>query len=40
MTRTIRRLLGLMLGPKPHRVPLSDGPGTPDVWLAGLRLGG
>lgn len=32
MTRIVRRLLDLLLSPN------ETSPGTPDVWLAGLRL--
>ena len=31
-----RRLLASLLGAR----PTTDAPGTPDVWLAALRLGG
>lgn len=37
MTRIIRRLVDLLLGPQ---TPPSDEPGSPDVWLAALRIGG
>ncbi|MCX5053113.1 MULTISPECIES: hypothetical protein [unclassified Streptomyces] len=35
-TTTLRRALASLL--RARRT--SDAPGTPDVWLAGLRLGG
>ncbi|MCD7441076.1 hypothetical protein K4B79_22975 [Streptomyces lincolnensis] len=44
LTATIRRLLAPLFRPDRTEPPtasdLRDGPGGPDVWLAGLRLGG
>jgi len=36
MTRTVRRLLDLLLGPK--ATSPEEPSDTPDAWLAGLRL--
>ncbi|MFI9169901.1 hypothetical protein [Streptomyces lincolnensis] len=44
LAATIRRLLAPLSPadrPQPPTTPdAHDGPGAPDVWLAGLRLGG
>lgn len=44
LTSTIRRLLAPLFSPGRPQPPTApdprDGPGGPDVWLAGLRLGG
>lgn len=39
LTRKIRRFFAL-LAPADHAPDASNAPGTPDAWLAGLRLGG
>lgn len=38
-TKKIRSLLRLRRRPLPPCAPGDRGPGGPDIWLAGLRLG-